>query len=381
MLLGTEDSIATERDRTIEREEPEVTLEPIRFFLPGPTYVREDVREAMTAELIGHRSDAFRTLYESVAPKLPPIFRTSRDVYIATGSATLIMQSAIMSTSRSRVLHLICGAFSQRWFDISMSLGIEADKIEVPYGEAIDPDMVREALKRRSYDAVAFAHNETSTGVMNPAREISAAVHEESDALVMVDTVSSLAGARVEVDEWDLDVVLTGSQKALSLPPGLAFFTLSDRAVEQIESVADRGFYTDLLRYRTKHEASGTITTPAISIFYAADLQLGHILEEGMEARWERHIRCQEMVTTWAGERGYSFLPRDHRSMTVSCLRPPEGIDPIELTGRLSARGWTLGSGYGKLKPDYFRLGHMGEVRPSDVEALLALIDEETGVS
>jgi predicted phosphoserine aminotransferase len=334
----------------------------------------------MTAELIGHRSDAFRTLYESVAPKLPPIFRTSRDVYIATGSATLIMQSAIMSTTRSRVLHLVCGAFSQRWFDISASLGIEADKIEVPYGEAIDPDMVREALKRRSYDAVAFAHNETSTGVMNPAREISAAVREESDALVMVDTVSSLAGARVEVDEWGLDVVLTGSQKALSLPPGLAFFTLSERAAEKIESVPDRGFYTDLLRYRTKHEASGTITTPAISIFYAADLQLSRILEEGMEARWERHRRCQEMVTAWAGERGYSFLPDDHRSMTVSCLRPPEGIDPIELISRLAARGWTLGSGYGKLKRDYFRLGHMGEVRPSDVEALLALIDEETGV-
>ena len=350
--------------------------EPIRFFLPGPTYVRQVVRDAMTAELIGHRSDAGRDLFLSVTPKLGPVFRTSGDVYVATASATLVMQAAVQSTVRERVLHLTCGAFSHRWLEISRSLGYEADKVEVPWGEAIDPDLVRQALRRSRYDAVAFAHNETSTGVLNPAEEISRVVHEESDALVLVDAVSSMAGAQVEVDEWSLDIVLTGSQKAISLPPGLAFFSLSDRAVARAEKVEHRGVYTDVLRYRTKHQAAGTITTPALSILYAADVQLSRILEEGIEQRWERHLECQGMVTQWAGESGFTFLPRDHRSPTVSCLRPPEGVDAPGLVKTLAARGWTLGTGYGKLRPEAVRLGHMGEVMPADVESLLQAIDE-----
>lgn len=350
--------------------------EPIRFFLPGPTYVRRDVRQAMTAEMIGHRGPDFRALYESVSAKLPPIFRTERPVFVATSSATLLMQSAIMSAVGSRVLHLVCGAFSLRWYDISRSLGVEADKIEVPWGEAIDPDLVRRALERQRYDAVTFAHNETSTGVMNPAAEIAAAVREASDALVMVDTVSSLGGAPVEVDRWGLDVVLTGSQKALALPPGLAFFTLSERAVARMEGVEKRGYYTDMLRYRAKHEGSGTITTPAISILYAADRQLERMLEESMEERWERHRDCQLRVTEWAESRGVRFLPRIHRSHTISCLKPPEGVAAPELVTAVAERGFVVGGGYGKLKPETFRLGHMGEVAVEDLEPLFEAIDE-----
>jgi len=352
-----------------------VTEEPIRFFLPGPTYVRRDVREAMLGDLIGHRSEEMRRLFESVVRQLPPVFRTSGDVHIATSSATLVMQAAIMSTVPGRVLHLICGAFSQRWHDISTSLGRQADKIEVPWSEAIDPDLVRQALRRQGYDAVAFAHNETSTGVLNPAREIARVVREESDALVLVDAVSSLAGAPVEVDDWNLDVVLTASQKALAIPPGLAFFTLSVRAMERAETVENRGFYTDLLRYRAKHAASGTLTTPAISTLYATDRQLTHILEEGVEARWERHRACQQMVTDWTSTSGFSFLPASHRSPTVSCLRPPEGVDAPGLVAALAEDGWTVGTGYGKLKPEVIRLGHMGEIGPTDLAAVLAAID------
>lgn len=362
--------------KPIERGDLDSMEEPIRFFLPGPTYVRRDVREAMTAEMIGHRGPEFRALYDSVTGKLPPVFRTARPVYVATSSATLLMQSAIMSAVGQRVLHLVCGAFSLRWYDISRSLGVEADKVEVPWGEAIDPDLVRRALERRSYDAVTFAHNETSTGVMNPAEEIAAAVREASDALILVDTVSSLGGAPVEVDRWGLDVVLTGSQKALALPPGLAFFTLSERAEERIERVENRGFYTDLLRYRDKHAGSGTITTPAISILYAADLQLGRILEETMEERWARHRACQRLVTEWAESRGVGFLADEHRSHTISCLKPPPAVAAPELVSAVAERGFVLGGGYGRLKPETFRLGHMGEVRPSDVAALLEAIDD-----
>lgn len=352
-----------------------MTTEPIRYFLPGPTYVRRDVREAMLADLFGHRSAEMQSLYESVAPKLPPIFRTAADVFVATSSATLVMQAAIQSAVPGRVLHLICGAFSGRWFDISRMLGRQADKIEVPWGEAIDPEVVRQALRRQRYDAVAFAHSETSTGVLNPAAEIARVVREESDALVLVDTVSSLAGAPVEIDEWGLDIVLTGSQKALSIPPGLAFFTVSERAVAQAETVEQRGFYTDLLRYRDMHAKSGAITTPAISTLFAADLQLTHILQEGIEERWKRHAICHRMVEDWAATTGFSFLAATHRSPTVSCLLPPADIDPPALVAALGEAGWTIGPGYGKLKPRAIRIGHMGEVGPEHLRELLAAID------
>ena len=353
-----------------------MSRDPIKFFLPGPTFVRADVREAMLADLIGHRSDAMGELYASVTPKLPPIFRTAGDVYIATSSSTLVMQGAIASTVSNRVLHLICGAFSQRWYDISVSLGVEADKIEVPLGEAIDPEVVRQALRRNNYDAVAFAHNETSAGVINSASEISAVVHEESSALVLVDAVSSMAGIEVEVDEWGLDVTLSGTQKAFSMPPGLTFFHLSDRAIAQAEGVSNRGFYTDLLRYRDKHLAGGTITTPAISTIYAADVQLGHILEEGIEDRWARHHACHARVAEWTAGNGFGFFAPSHRSPTVSCLVPPAGVSAPAIVSTLAERGWTIGTGYGPLKPDAIRIGHMGEVTVDDLDGLLLVIDQ-----
>ncbi len=353
-----------------------MSRDPIKFFLPGPTFVRPDVRAAMLADLIGHRSEAMGEFYASMMPKLPPIFRTTGDVFVATSSSTMVMQSAISSTVTDRVLHLICGAFSQRWYDISVSLGVEADKIEVPLGEAIDPEVVRQALRRNRYDAVAFAHNETSAGVMNSASGISAVVHEESDALVLVDAVSSMAGIQVEVDEWGLDVTLSGSQKAFSIPPGLTFFHLSDRAIARAEKVPNRGFYTDLLRYRDKHQAGGTITTPAISTMYAADVQLGHILEEGIENRWARHHACHARVTEWAGANGFGFFAASHRSPTVSCLVPPAGVSAPAIVSTLAERGWTIGTGYGPLKPDAFRIGHMGEVTVEDLNGLLTVIDQ-----
>ena len=354
-----------------------MAMEKIQFFLPGPTYVSEDVRQAMAAPIVGHRSAGFRSFYQTLAGRLPAVLRTAGDALIATGSSTLIMESAVISTAAADVLSLTCGAFSERWHSISRGAGKAADRLAVPWGEAIDPDLVRGALRRKRYDAVTVVHNETSTGVMNPLAEIARAIREESDALILVDAVSSLGGAPVEADAWGLDVVLAGTQKALALPPGLVVFTLSDRAAARAAKVERRGFYTDLLRYRDKHREGGAITTPAISLFYALDRQLERILAEGMEARWARHERLTRRTAAWAEERGFTFASAaGARSLTVSCLRPPQGVDPQALVKRLAGRGWTVGGGYGDWKPSTFRIGHMGEVRDEDLEALLAEIDE-----
>jgi aspartate aminotransferase-like enzyme len=354
-----------------------MSSEEIRFFLPGPTYVTEDARRAMTGPMIGHRSAVFKELYNSLTPRLQQVTRTEGDVMLATSSATLVMESAILSTVQTDVLNLVCGAFSERWHAISKMVGRQADRVSVPWGEPVDPDLVRSALRRKRYEAVTLAHNETSTGVINPLREIAEVVREESDALVLVDTVSSLAGAPVEVDAWGLDVVLASSQKALAVPPGLTVFTLSERAAEQAAGVDNRGFYTDLLRYRDKHRAAGTITTPAVPILYALDRQLVRIVNEGMEARWERHRELQQLTARWAEANGFVHASAEGaRSPTISCLKPPADTASPDLVQALAKRGFTIGGGYGDWKPTTLRIGHMGEVRERDLEGLFRAIEE-----
>lgn len=355
-------------------------MEKIQFFLPGPTYVPEDARQAMAKPVVGHRSAGFRAFYQSVTSRLQGVLRTQGDALIATASSTLVMEAAVLSTAAESVLALTNGAFSERWHSISRGAGKAADRVAVPWGEAVDPDLVRAALRRKRYDAVTLVHNETSTGVMNPLAELARAIREESDAVILVDAVSSLGGAPIESDAWGIDVVLAGTQKALALPPGLVVFTFSDRAAERAARVERRGFYTDLLRYRDKHrQEGGAITTPAISLIYALDVQLDRMLAEGMEARWERHRKLYQRTAEWAAARGFTYASAAAaRSLTVSCLRPPAGIDPPALVKQLAARGWTLGGGYGDWKPTTFRIGHMGEVRQSDLDALLAEIDDAT---
>jgi predicted phosphoserine aminotransferase len=330
----------------------------------------------MTAPVVGHRTPEFRALYARIAERTPALFRTAGEVMIATGSATLAMEAAIVSLVGDRVLNLTCGAFSERWHTISRACGRHADRVSVPWGEAIDPDLVRRALGRGRYDAVTVVHNETSTGVINPLEELARTIREASDALVVVDAVSSLGGAAVETDAWGLDLVLTGSQKALAAPPGLALFTFSERAAARAERLSHRGFYTDLLRYRDEHRGGGTITTPAVSVVRALEVQLDRIAAEGLEARWERHRRLAERTLEWAAGRGLEpAAAAGFRSPTLSCLRPPPGVAAAALVAALRDAGYTVGGGYGEWKDSTFRIGHMGEVRDGDLEALLAATD------
>jgi aspartate aminotransferase-like enzyme len=345
--------------------------EPIQFFLPGPTWVLPEVRQAMTADPIGHRSEAFMALYAELVPGLQMVLRTQGDVLIASGSATLLMESAVVSTVNERVLNLTCGAFSERWHAISRANGLQADRVAVPWGQAVDPDLVRDALRRQRYEAVTVVHNETSTGVMNPLHEIARTIREESDALILVDTVSSLAGAPVETDAWKLDVVVSGSQKALALPPGVAVAALSERAAKQAERVARRGFYTDLLRYRDKHRAGGTITTPTIPILWAMRVQLERMRGEGMGARWERHRQLRERAEARVAALGWSYASDPMApSWTVSCVRPAPNQNAPDIVTAARQRGFVIGSGYGDWKASTVRIGHMGEVQLADVDRL-----------
>ncbi len=353
--------------------------ERIRFFLPGPSYVTERVRNAMTAPVIGHRSAPFKQLYRSLQAPLQRVVRTEGDVLLACASATLVMESAVVSTVRRAVLHCTCGAFAERWLEISKIHGFEADELSAPWGEAIDPELLRQTLRRKVYDAVTITHNETSTGVLNPLAELAAVVREESEALILVDCVSGLGGAPFENDAWGVDIALAGTQKALAVPPGLVAFTFSERARAQAARKRRRGFYTDLLRYVSYHEKDGTITTPPIPLLFALQNQLEAIEAEGIENRWQRHRELRTRTERWAAEGGFSYASSaNHGSPTVSCLRPPAGISAPDLVAGLAERDFTVGGGYGRWKPDTFRIGHMGEVRIEDLDALFEEIHAVT---
>jgi aspartate aminotransferase-like enzyme len=356
-----------------------------KYFLPGPTEVRPEVLESMVRPVIGHRGPAMEALMERVQPRLRTLFRTARPVYVSTSSATGLMESAIRNCAPHRVLSLVCGAFSERFYKIAVACEVDADRLDVEFGESNEPGHVIDALGGDVYDAITVVHSETSTGVLNPVAEIAAAVREASPGtLVLVDCVTSLAAVPVEVDEWGLDFALTGSQKGMALPPGLAFGVASQRAFERSLETPGRGLYFSFEAFEGAVARHQTANTPAASLLYALDLQLQRIESEGLEARWARHRAMAERTWAWVDEmrdqRGMDLrvlAAEGRRSPSVTCVAVPEGLSGVEITSRMAGRGYTIASGYGRLKESTFRIGHMGD---HTVEELDALLEEMTSV-
>jgi predicted phosphoserine aminotransferase len=356
-----------------------------KFFLPGPTEVPPEVLGAQARPMIGHRGAKTEALLGRLEAPLKAAFRTANPVLIAAASATGLMEAAIRNGVRRKVLCLVNGAFSERFAKIAAACGKEVVKAEVPLGEAFEADRVRELLAGAGADAVTLAHSETSTGVLNPVADIAAAVRAAPDVMVLVDAVTSLAGSPVETDQWGLDFVLTGSQKALALPPGLALGVASPRLLERARSLPDRGIYLDLVAYDESFRKRQTPYTPALSLLYALEAQLDRIAADGgIERRWDRHCAMRERVERWIGaEAGgrlaLAYLPREgRRSWTVSCLKLPAGgkLAGGAVAKAMEARGYTIGAGYGKLKDGTIRIGHMGDHTVAELEALLGALEE-----
>lgn len=348
-----------------------------KFFLPGPTDVHPEVMAAMQRAMIPHRSAAMESLLQSMAPRLQAVCRTKRPVLIGTCSATGFMEMAVRNGVRRRVLAVVNGSFSERFGVIAATAGKEVVRLDVPLGSAVEPDMVRDALRRTPVDAVSIVHSETSTGVLQDLEGIARAVREFDDVLLLVDAVTSLAGSPVEHDAWGLDFTLTGSQKALALPPGLAVGVASERMLERAKTLDHRGVYFDLVTFEQATVKYQPTNTPALSFMYALDVQLGRIEREGgIEARWQRHDAMRQRVEQWAAGKGLAYLPKEgRRSWTTSCIKMPAGRTSKDVVSAAKKEGWTIGSGYGALKDTTFRIGHMGDHSVATVEALLPVLD------
>lgn len=355
----------------------------VKLFSPGPVEVSEKTLAAMARPMIGHRGGEFKALYRDLQPRLQTLFGTAQPVMLSTSSAWGVMEGALRNLVRpgAKVLNCMCGAFSDKWFDVAQRCGKEVVALRAEWGQPIRPAALAGALAGGGFDAVTLIHNETSTGVMNPLAELCEVMRGHPETLFIVDSVSSFSAVPIPMDVLGIDVLLTGSQKALALPPGLALFAAGERAYARAAEVRDRGYYFDLLEFKKNQADDMTPSTPSVSHIYALQSKLEDIFAEGMENRYARHAQTNALVHDWVRRTGFAFFaPEGFRSVTLTCVENNRGVDVAALVKRLRERhGFAIDGGYGKLKGKTFRLSNMGDETPATVGELLAALDDCLG--
>jgi aspartate aminotransferase-like enzyme len=355
-----------------------MTTAHVKLFIPGPVEVSEKTFRAMSQPMIGHRSTAFQELYASVQPKLQQLLSTKNPVFISTSSAWGVMEAAVRNLVAKKVLNCCCGAFSDKWFDVSKRCGKDAEALKVDWGQPILPEMIDAKLKTGQFDAITLIHNETSTGVMNPLAEIAQVMRNYPDVMFIVDSVSSMTAVKIETDALGIDVLLAGVQKAWALPPGLAVFSTSERALKKAESVPARGYYFDFIEFKTNHDKNMTISTPSIPHIYGLRHKLEEFFTEGLDVRYARHLTMAQMTREWVKSRGFELFPKaGYESVTLTCVKNNKGVDVPKLQKALREKYRVqMDGGYGKIKGSTFRIAHMGDETPETVGQYHAWIDD-----
>jgi predicted phosphoserine aminotransferase len=347
------------------------------LFTPGPTEVAAEILREMARPVIGHRGVEMQELIRDLLPRLRVLFGTrAHDIFLTSCSATGLWEAALRNCVARRVLVPVCGAFSERFYEVALGCGLEADPLHVEPGRAVSAHAVADMLATGRYDAVALVHNETATGVVNPLAEIAEAVRRQVDVLLLVDAVSSLGGMPVEVDRNGIDVCLASVQKCLALPPGFSLCAVSPRALERSARRVGKGYYFDFVRLKGCFDKGTPMATPSISHMFALQGQMKRIETEGLEARYARHRAMADATRAWAAGRFGLFAEEKARSNTVTCVANTRRMDVARFLGALGARGFAVSNGYGKLKEITFRIGHMGDHTVEGLQELLQAMDE-----
>jgi serine---pyruvate transaminase len=349
------------------------------LFTPGPTPVPPEVLEAISRPIIHHRSSDFRRVLESCLRRLADVYRTEGDVLLYTASGTGGMESAISNLTRpgDRVVVVSAGHFGERWSAMAKNFGCDVDELGYEWGESPSAEDLTQRLQELGGAKVVFTtHSETSTGVVADVQGLAAAA-KESGALVVVDAVSSLGAVPLETDAWGLDAVISGSQKALMTPPGLATVSVSAGAWHSVERDAPSRYYFDWERTRDRQARFDPSFTPAVSLVVGLDVALGLLLQEGLEQAFERHARLGRACRAGIKAMGLElFSPDDDRSAVVTAINAPDGIDSSELVQTLRDRhGIVLAPGQGSLKGKIFRIGHIGYYDVFDITTALAGVE------
>src|SRR5215510_5299612 len=349
-----------------------------RMFVPGPVDVADEVLQAQAAPMLPHRSKEFEAIFRRASEKSQQLFYTKYRVFLTASSGTGLQEAAIRNFIHKKVLSVVNGAFADRWYEVAVYNGKEADELPFEWDTPASPDKVADTVKAGGYEALTIVHNETSTGLQNPVKEIAEAVRAVSpDTFIFVDAVSSLGGAKIEMDAWGIDMLLTSSQKCLALPPGLALGAVSDHAMEKAKSVENRGWYFDLVRMEKHRLKDSSPATPVMPLIYALDFQLDRIFAEGLDNRFVRHSAMAKRVQDWADAHDLSmYAPEGYRSQTVTTIKNERNIKVSDLNAFLKQRDMRIAGGYGPIKESTFRIAHMGETQMEDIEQLLEAMEE-----
>ena len=353
----------------------------VKLHIPGPVEVSEKTFRAFCSPMIGHRGQGFKDLLAKIQPQLQALLSAKQLVYLSTSSAWGVMEGAIRNLVSRKVLNCMCGAFSDKWFDVSKRCGKAAEALQVPWGSPIRAEQVDARLAAGQFDALTLIHNETSTGVMSPLAEIAALKRKYSDVMFIVDAVSSLSATQIEFDALGIDVLLAGTQKALALPPGMTVFVCSPAALAKAATIKDRGYYFDFVEFQKNAEQNMTPSTPSIGHVYALASKLEEIFSEGLETRYARHAKLAQMTRDWAARHGFTLFPeKGFESVTLTCVNngaKPGGrvIDVAKFQRLVKDDGFLIDGGYGKIKGTTFRISNMGDETEATMSQLYAAMD------
>ena len=348
--------------------------------IPGPTGLPPSVREAGARQMINHRGPEFASMLDRILSGMRPYFGTSSDIAIVSAAGTGGLEAAVVNTVSpgDRVLGVSIGSFGDRFAKIARTYGADVTKIEVEWGQAADPAVLRAHLDQDSnYQAVLLTHNETSTSVMNPIPELAAVVRELApDALILVDSVSALGAVPFEMDKWGVDVVVTGSQKAWMSAPGLAMIAASPRAWTATETATAPRVYLDLRAHRDAHANGQTPWTPALAVLYQVDEGIRLMTEEGAEHVFARHAACAAAARAGLTALGFElFADPSVASRTVTAAVVPDDLDWKAFNADIKRRGVVLAGGQGKLTGKIFRLGHLGSVTLEEILGAISVLE------
>jgi aspartate aminotransferase-like enzyme len=349
------------------------------LFTPGPTPVPPQVLAALAEPVLHHRAPDFKEIYARVLSRLQDVHRTRADVLLFTCSGTGAFESAIVNlcSPGDRVLAVSAGYFGERWATMARTFGCEVEELRYAWGETPSADdLARKLAELEPVSLVFLVQSETSTGVVADIQALATAA-KEAGALVVVDAVSSLGALPLEMDDWGLDVVIAGSQKAPMTPPGLATAAVSASTWERVARATTPRFYFDWERTRKAQEKLDSAFTPAVSLVVALDVALGLLLDDGLDVAFDRHVRLGRACRAGIKAMGLElFSPDEDRSAVVTAARMPEGMDSADLTLALRERhGVTIAGGQGELKGSIFRIGHIGWYDEFDIATALSAVE------
>jgi len=345
---------------------------PPKLFIPGPVHVLPDVLEQLSRYTLGHRGKEYSQLHGETVTMLKEILATKQSVFLSTSSASGVWEGSIRNCldHEETVLCTMCGAFSDKFADVARACGRNVEELKVEWGQPITADMIDKKLAEGKYAAITLVHNETSTGLTNPVYEISEMMKKKyPDVLVLVDSVSGMGGLPLEFDKLGWDVVFASVQKAFAIPPGLAVFAVSDRAMEKSKTITARGYYFDFQQFAKSGAKDQTPTTPAIPHIMALNYQCKKLIAEGMENVWKRHAEMANFVRGWAKDRFELFCEEKYASNTLTTIKNTRGINVADTIKAIQEKHNAIfGNGYGKLKEQAFRVAHMGDISIEDLK-------------